>query len=202
MSEMTYQQKYEFSEREIKSLPRFIDAKVDPPIGDYYYCKVDTKQGCIEKAIVEWAEHRNGEFPYMDWDLKNAGEFSEDAEVITWLYDPQDCPVELPEAKECDTTDEDQGVAADTQISLSIQVFKDKFRAFVGEKEVPMIAVESWIAEYVVHPLAGEVERLRGEREALRELVLYAKDRIASVGAKDVIDAKLHTILNPKPHNP
>jgi hypothetical protein len=60
----------------------------EPSIGDYYYCKVDTKQDCIVKTVVEWGEHKNGEFKYNDWDLDNVahfGDFGEDAEVIEWL---------------------------------------------------------------------------------------------------------------------
>jgi len=60
----------------------------EPSIGDYYYCKVDTKQDCIVKTVVEWGEHRNGDFKYNDWDLDNVshfGDFGEDAEVIEWL---------------------------------------------------------------------------------------------------------------------
>lgn len=62
--------------------------KSDPKIGDYYYCKVDTKQDCIVKTIVEWGKFKNGEYEYYDWDLQNVshfGDFGEDAEVIEWL---------------------------------------------------------------------------------------------------------------------
>lgn len=59
-----------------------------PKLGDYYYCKVDTKQDSITRTIVEFGDHKNGEFTYQDWDLKNVahfGDFGEDAEVIEWL---------------------------------------------------------------------------------------------------------------------
>ena len=56
-----------------------------PVLGDFYYCKVDTKQDCIIKTVVEFAKFQNGNY---DWDLKNVthfNEFGEDAEVIEWL---------------------------------------------------------------------------------------------------------------------
>ncbi len=71
----------------------------EPKIGDYYYCKVDTKQDCIVKTIVEWGKHKNGEFEYDDWDLDNVahfGDFGEDADVIEWLDESTPIPIPTP----------------------------------------------------------------------------------------------------------
>ena len=64
--------------------------KADPKIGDYYYCKIDTKQDAVIKVIVEWAEYTKGETSYWDWDLDHAQDIHGnglpvDAEVIEWL---------------------------------------------------------------------------------------------------------------------
>jgi hypothetical protein len=115
---------------------------------------------------------------------------------------------------------EDQGVAADNQISLSVFDIIENFliRHKISKPERDAIHAQL-AANYeqskqeflsagrenyqslftTCKDLAAEVERLRGEREALRDLVLYAKGRIASVDAKDLIDDKLSAILNPKP---
>lgn len=72
----------------------------NPPIGHYYFCRVDTKQEDVVETIVEWAVHHNGKFPYMDWDLKNVqhfGDFGEEASVIEWL---EKVPTHQPESEE------------------------------------------------------------------------------------------------------
>lgn len=73
---------------------KFIDVNERVPVlGDYYYCKVDTKQDCIIKTVVEFTKFQNGNY---GWDLENVthfNEFGEDAEVIEWLdenYNLQD----------------------------------------------------------------------------------------------------------------
>jgi hypothetical protein len=74
----------------VKKRPIWISSKVNPLIGDYYYCQVETKQGGILKTIVEWGEFKHGKTPYWDWDLKNVqhfGKLNEEAEVIMWLFE-------------------------------------------------------------------------------------------------------------------
>jgi len=50
---------------------------------------------------------------------------------------------------------------------------------------------EGYVAYAEVAPQLAELERLRGERRALIELCLYARDRVNSVAAADRIDAGL-----------
>jgi hypothetical protein len=59
-----------------------------PSIGDYYYCKLWDDWGQERKAIVEWAEHKNGNHKYYDWDLDSLDNFygiREDTKVLEWL---------------------------------------------------------------------------------------------------------------------
>lgn len=54
------------------------------------------------------------------------------------------------------------------------------------------------ILEDLAEWMAGEADRLREERGELRELVLFAIDRIDAVEAKEAIKAMLSVILQPK----
>lgn len=91
-----------------------------PVIGDYYYCKVDTKQDCIIKTVVEFAKFPNRNY---DWDLKNVthfNEFGEDAEVVEWLDETEQTvtPRQFVD-KIWETEDFDENRLRDFTISLS-----------------------------------------------------------------------------------
>lgn len=89
-----------------------------PALGDYYYCKVDTKQDCIVKTVVEFSKFPNGNY---DWDLENtvySDEFGEESEVIEWLDENYEEPMIKAEYE---TENKDHA------LSKSLEVFEQYF---------------------------------------------------------------------------
>ena len=57
----------------------------NPKIGDWYYCKVDTKEDCILRTIVEFYEYADGRYDFNLNSVNHFPGFKEDAKVIEWL---------------------------------------------------------------------------------------------------------------------
>jgi hypothetical protein len=68
----------------------------EPKIGDYYYCKIWDDYSQERKAIVEWAEKRNGEHKYYDWCLSDLDSWygvREETKVVEWLDESESEPL-------------------------------------------------------------------------------------------------------------